>query len=564
MIKRLGMVIAVAVTLGGVAHAQGQGFAINRYEPTTAGEPSFMVDYPWYSKTRWFAGGLTLNYAHNPLTYGYRLQSDGQYREQGPIIGNQLSLHVDLAASFLDRITIAVSLPIVLFENGSTQEGISPLNGVAVGDIRLGAMARLYGQAYESKFSLHLGINVWVPFNKWPSEGESGVRVMPKLIAAGFYKGLRYSVNAAFYYRPQSSIGDAAPTAGNSSGSEIQLGGSIGYWDKARHFTIAPEVLLASVVIGGKPFQKSYTSLEALLGAHYHIKEQVWVGLAAGLGALRQPGTPDFRALLRISYAPVRHHKPVKLDGDRDHDGIPDSVDKCPDDPEDKDGFEDQDGCPDLDNDKDGIVDLKDKCPNDPEDKDGFEDQDGCPDPDNDGDGVPDAQDKCPDQPETKNGYQDEDGCPDEIPAKIKLFTGVIQGINFKVSSADLLPSSNGTLNKAVAVLKEFPELKMEVQGHTDDQPFIKKKGQQFEDNQALSQGRAESVKAYFVKNGIDESRLTAKGYGSTVPVEDPTTLKGAKLNAARAKNRRVEFKLVSSLTDPAPAPAPAPTPATK
>ena len=248
-------------------------------------------------------------------------------------------------------------------------------------------------------------------------------------------------------------------------------------------------------------------------------------------------------------------------DPDNDNDGIPDAQDKCPLEAEDKDGFQDEDGCPDPDNDGDGIPDAQDKCPNEAEDKDGFQDEDGCPDPDNDGDGVPDAQDKCPDQPETKNGYQDEDGCPDEIPAKIKLFTGVIQGINFKVSSADLLPSSNGTLNKAVAVLKEFPELKMEVQGHTDDQPFIKKKGQQFEDNQALSQGRAESVKAYFVKNGIDESRLTAKGYGSTVPVEDPTTLKGAKLNAARAKNRRVEFKLVSSLTDPAPAPAPAPTP---
>ena len=169
------------------------------------------------------------------------------------------------------------------------------------------------------------------------------------------------------------------------------------------------------------------------------------------------------------------------------------------------------DGCPDLDNDKDGVPDKDDKCPNEA----GPAENQGCPDKDTDGDGIIDRLDKCPDQPETKNGYQDEDGCPDEIPAKIKQFTGVIQGINFKVSSADLLPSSNATLNKAVAVLKEFPELKMEIQGHTDDQPFIKGKDQKFEDNTALSQARAESVKAYFVKNGIDESRLTAKGYGS-------------------------------------------------
>ena len=123
--------------------------------------------------------------------------------------------------------------------------------------------------------------------------------------------------------------------------------------------------------------------------------------------------------------------------GDKDGDGIKDNVDKCPNDPEDKDGFQDEDGCPDPDNDGDGLFDKVDQCPNDAEDKDGFQDEDGCPDPDNDGDGVLDAADKCPNQPETKNGYQDDDGCPDEIPAKIKQFTGVIQGINFKVSSAE-------------------------------------------------------------------------------------------------------------------------------
>ena len=242
-------------------------------------------------------------------------------------------------------------------------------------------------------------------------------------------------------------------------------------------------------------------------------------------------------------------------DPDNDHDGIPDAQDKCPNDPEDKDGFQDADGCPDPDNDNDGIPDAQDKCPNEPEDKDGFQDADGCPDPDNDQDGVPDAQDKCPDQPETKNGYQDEDGCPDEIPAKVKKFTGVIQGINFKVNSADLLTASNSTLDKAVAVLKEFPELKMEIQGHTDDQPMGK--GGKFEDNTALSQARAESVKAYFVKAGIEDNRLTAKGYGSMQPIDDPKDLKGAKLNAARAKNRRVEFKLISNLTEGTPTPAP-------
>ena len=201
----------------------------------------------------------------------------------------------------------------------------------------------------------------------------------------------------------------------------------------------------------------------------------------------------------------------------------------------------------DNDPDKDGIVGDADKCPNEPEDKDGFQDEDGCPDPDNDGDGIPDAVDKCPNEPETKNGFQDDDGCPDEIPAKLKQFTGAIQGINFKLGDAALQTNSNTTLDKAVAVLKEFGDLKLEIQGHTDDQPL--KAGGKFADNTALSQARAESVKAYFVAKGISADRVVAKGYGETVPVEDPKGLTGGKLNAARAKNRRVEFKLISALT---------------
>ncbi|MEO7732780.1 MAG: OmpA family protein [Kofleriaceae bacterium] len=322
------------------------------------------------------------------------------------------------------------------------------------------------------------------------------------------------------------------------------------------------------------------------LGAKYRV-DNGW-GLRADLRLLFPPSskddsfTEDFEALLSI-YKEFGRSKPVPakvVDNDPDHDGIvgaadkcpndaedkdgfqdedgcpdldndgdgiPDSVDKCPNEAEDKDGFQDDDGCPDPDNDGDGIPDAADKCPNEPEDKDGFQDEDGCPDPDNDGDGVLDANDKCPTEPETKNGFQDEDGCPDEIPAKLKQFTGVVQGINFRVGDSTLQPSSNTTLDKAVAVLKEFGDLKMEIQGHTDDQPI--KAGGKFADNQALSQARAETVRAYFVSKGIEEGRVTAKGYGDTVPVEDPKGLTAGKLNAARAKNRRVEFKLISSLT---------------
>ena len=290
-------------------------------------------------------------------------------------------------------------------------------------------------------------------------------------------------------------------------------------------------------------------------GAKYRV-DNGW-GLRADVRLLFPPSskdesfTEDFEALLSIykDFGRKKVEKPVPppVDNDPDKDGIVGDADKCPNEAEDKDGFQDDDGCPDPDNDGDGIADAADKCANEPEDKDGFQDEDGCPDPDNDGDGVLDAADKCPTEPETKNGFQDEDGCPDEIPAKLKQFTGVIQGINFKLNDAALQPTSNATLDKAVAVLKEFGDLKLEIQGHTDDQAL--KAGGKFADNQALSQARADSVKAYFVSKGIDEARLASKGYGDTVPVENPKDLTAGKLNAARAKNRRVEFKLVSALT---------------
>jgi hypothetical protein len=100
---------------------------------------------------------------------------------------------------------------------------------------------------------------------------------------------------------------------------------------------------------------------------------------------------------------------------DNDMDGIPDLLDSAPEDPEDYDGWQDEDGVPDRDNDQDGIPDRRDLCPDEAEDFDGQNDGDGCPDDfiDTDGDGIEDAEDNCPDTPEDKDGFEDDDGCPE-------------------------------------------------------------------------------------------------------------------------------------------------------
>ncbi len=222
-------------------------------------------------------------------------------------------------------------------------------------------------------------------------------------------------------------------------------------------------------------------------------------------------------------------------DFDNDKDGVIDVNDKCPNVAEDLDGFEDDDGCPDTDNDGDGIIDSLDKCPDKAEDKDGFEDADGCPDFDNDMDGIADSVDKCPKEPETFNTFEDEDGCPDVKPEgkpqakEIQRGRVILRGVNFEFGKAVLTGDSYVILDQVYASLVEWPEIKIEIKGHTDSV------GSGIA-NKRLSQKRAESVRDYLVGKGIATNRLVPIGMGEDEPIADNNTAEG------RAMNRRVEL----------------------
>lgn len=272
------------------------------------------------------------------------------------------------------------------------------LSAVGLGDLELEAKGRLAGDI-DSTWAAGLSLYTTAPLGTLTASdsyiGDDSLSVGVRGIVDGQSGPLSWGVNLGGAWRRTAEIGDTR------LGPELRYGAAIAY-------AMSPVVRVIGDVFGSTNFSGSTAAHGAELdGALQFTPLGLPISFTGGLGAgvLRGLGYPHLRAFVGVMFSSeVR---------DRDGDGIPDALDACPSDPEDFDGFEDHDGCPDKDNDGDGILDGADRCPNEPEDLDGFEDEDGCPDPDNDGDGIPDELDACPDQPETVNGLQDHDGCPD-------------------------------------------------------------------------------------------------------------------------------------------------------
>jgi outer membrane protein OmpA-like peptidoglycan-associated protein len=197
------------------------------------------------------------------------------------------------------------------------------------------------------------------------------------------------------------------------------------------------------------------------------------------------------------------------------------------------------------DRDGDGIPDDVDKCPDDPEDKDGFEDSDGCPDPDNDGDGIPDTKDACPNEPETVNGVKDEDGCPDEglvVVKKDRIY--MKERVLFDTNRARVNVEGRPALTAVLSLWTQHPEWDhLIVDGHTDRHGPDKY-------NLWLSHLRAERVRNKLIQMGFPEEKLTLRAFGRRAPRVPEQS------EEADRENRRVEFVIVKKVKAPAPAEA--------
>ncbi len=279
------------------------------------------------------------------------------------------------------------------------------------------------------------------------------------------------------------------------------------------------------------------------LQAHYRVslnKSNLDDNLFYSLGFTESISSPKTPPPPKVVPLPVAERK------DRDEDGVEDSVDACPDvkglpqfngcPDTDGDGIPDKDdkcpttkglakynGCPIPDTDGDGINDEEDKCPTVP----GVPRYQGCPVPDSDGDGVNDEEDKCPNLPGVKENH----GCPivkEEVVKKVNVAAG---NIFFATGNAKLLPKSFKSLNEVVNILNADRDLKLDIEGHTDNTGSAKT-------NQPLSEKRAKAVLDYLKSKRVDENRLQSAGFGPDRPIADNKTAKG------RTLNRRVELKL--------------------
>jgi outer membrane protein OmpA-like peptidoglycan-associated protein len=199
---------------------------------------------------------------------------------------------------------------------------------------------------------------------------------------------------------------------------------------------------------------------------------------------------------------------------------------------------------PPADTDGDGLRDPDDRCPTEAEDKDGFEDQDGCPDKDNDKDGIADGDDRCPNQPETVNGVDDQDGCPDHGLIELVDDRVVLEDrVLFETDQTRISSSGRRALTAVVTLWKQHKEWdRLEVEGHADQRGTA-------EYNQKLSESRAARVRSVLIELGLAQDKVTSHGFGSTRP-----RAQGRSPEDLQA-NRRVELVVVRKIEVPATPP---------
>ena len=434
--------------------------------------------------------GLFLNYAFNPLVV---IDQNDEVADK--FIEGRMGVDVIASVTVVGPLAVGLDLPFFLIQTGDSAQldgeaTASEPDFAGLGDLRIVPKLRILDD--RDVVGLGLVAELRAPTHAGDfSGGARNVVFVPRMVFDHRFGGSGFRVGAGAGV----SIREGTQFENVDALSEYVYSGAVSYrfggWDG-----IAAIGAEAYGGVGLTDVNYEELPLELLVFSKINPSEEWEIVGGPGMGIIPGYGIPTFRAFAGVHYRPTAH--------DRDHDGIPDDEDACPDDPEDRDGYEDADGCPEDD-------DVRD----------------------DDADGVPNSDDQCPGQKETINGIQDDDGCPDGGPAKVirkdnKLV--ILENVEFATGSATISGKSYSILDQVALMMKANPDIKrVRIEGHTDSRGSHSM-------NMFLSQSRAESVRQYLVRKGVAADRLTAKGYGPDRPLVEETD------DASLQKNRRVEF----------------------
>ena len=506
----------VAVT--GVARSaraqQAQGFAVDSFEPSERGSDWFSVESLDLRGHLRPAIGVVMDGAYKPLV----VYADGKPEEA--VVQDQIFANAGASLVLWNRLRVGFNLPIAVFQDGHGDVidgvGYAPPKTPSIGDLRLGADVRLAG-AYGDRITLAIGTRVYLPSGQRDNyTGDGTVRVDGRIEVAGDLGLFTYAARIGAEYR---NFEDTL--SGHPIGSQALFGAAAGLRLAHHALVVGPEIYGATIITQSSAvFGAESTPLDALLGVHYTFLRDFRLGGGPGLGLTRGLGSPVARWMLMFEWAPAYEEArapappppppPPEPPSDRDHDGVIDEVDACPDTPGVKTDDPKTNGCPDPDRDKDGIANDKDACP-----------------------AVPGPTNPDP----TKNG------CPQAYIQEGQI--KIRDKVKFATSSALIVAGkdSEGVLQAVLKILVDHPDIKVRIEGHTDNVAWPQL-------NLPLSKHRAESVVNWLVKHGIDASRLTSAGFGEDRPIDTNATYEG------RKNNRRVEFHILDETSAP-PAPAP-------
>jgi len=421
-----------------------------------------------------FEFGLLANYGYRPLVIA---DSNGYVRS---VVGGRLGMDLQASVTLFEPFAVGLDLPFFF-----AQSGYYDPDGAGLGKLRVVPKVRLLDD--RKGFGLAILGELRLPTHTGDYSGNPGFEFIPKVAADHrFRSGIRVGANLGVAIRESENYYNV------NTGSELVYSAAIGY----RFGGNQGKTEVGLDLLGGVGLvrtRREQVPLELFGYVKQALSEEWELFGGPGVGLAPGYGIPVFRFFAGVKFAPTAH--------DRDHDGISDDRDACPDIAEDRDADQDSDGCPEED-------------------------------PDSDRDGVPDDDDLCPNAKETINGIADDDGCPDTGDPRVIYEEGkftVLDTIRFETGRADIKPESHGLLDQVAQMVKANPDVKVRVEGHTDDT------GPR-DLNMRLSQERAESVRRYLIQRGVAPQRVRAVGYGPDKPLVKDTT------EEARTKNRRVEF----------------------